>query len=291
MLVNFEPRHYNGKEQVWIGRYRSLHNLPHWHLESELIYVEKGNVIVSDDRKIYHLSAGDSIFLAGGDIHYIQSEPDSVLSLSLFNSALIKDLLDNYRPAEAKLCGKYPIPDTFRALSMELKNQDLFYESKLCELITGLMIDIFRGEPLIPYTPAARRSSIQAYKNLLDKIHIEYEYITFSDAAAFMGLSEPYFSKFFRKISGMTFSRYLNIVKLEHAIELLKHNPTHMSITEIAAKCGFDTIRHFNRVFKDICGMSPRQLPPDYILDVSPIRNIQDAFEFDPTLQNSELLP
>ena len=34
MLANFEKRAYNGTERVWTGRYRNLHNLPHWHLEN-----------------------------------------------------------------------------------------------------------------------------------------------------------------------------------------------------------------------------------------------------------------
>jgi xylan 1,4-beta-xylosidase len=103
-----------------------------------------------------------------------------------------------------------------------------------------------------------------------------------------MGLSEPYFSKFFRKISGMTFSQYLNIVKMEHAIEMLQDNPSRLSVTEVSTQCGFNTIRHFNRIFKDITGISPRQLTSDYVLDIRPIRTMQDAFN--PTLQNSELL-
>mgnify|MGYP004705387723 CR=1 FL=1 len=40
MLANFEKRAYNGTERVWTGRYRNLHNLPHWHLENELICVK-----------------------------------------------------------------------------------------------------------------------------------------------------------------------------------------------------------------------------------------------------------
>ena len=47
MLANFEKRAYNGTERVWTGRYRNLHNLPHWHLENELICVEQGQVTVS----------------------------------------------------------------------------------------------------------------------------------------------------------------------------------------------------------------------------------------------------
>ena len=103
-----------------------------------------------------------------------------------------------------------------------------------------------------------------------------------------MGLSEPYFSRFFRKISGMTFSKYLNTVRLEHAIRMLQEHPRRLSVTEIASRCGFETIRHFNRVFRDITGMSPRELPANYVPDFKPIRRIEDAFN--PTLQSSELL-
>lgn len=86
----------------------------------------------------------------------------------------------------------------------------------------------------------------------------------------------------------MTFSQYLNTVRLEKAIDLLNQNQEHLSMTEIASRCGFDTIRHFNRIFKDITGMSPRELPPDYVLEIQPIRTIEAAF--DPTLKSSELL-
>ena len=52
MLANFEKRKYNGKERVWSGRYRYLRNLPHWHLECELIYVEQGEITVSHNNII-----------------------------------------------------------------------------------------------------------------------------------------------------------------------------------------------------------------------------------------------
>lgn len=288
MLANFEKRNYNGKERVWAGRYRNLQNLPHWHLESELLYVESGEITVSDNHEKYMLSQGDAIFVQGGDIHYIKSEPDSIVAITLFDSALISGILKDHRLACAKLEHQYSIQDAFEEIQTELNSRSLFYELKLRSLITSLMVEIFRSEDLAAQTQPEKHSSIDNYKNLLSEIESKYDYITFSDAADFMKLSEPYFSKFFRKVSGMTFSQYLNTVRLEHAIELLKNNTEHMPITEIAAKCGFDTIRHFNRVFKDITGMSPRQMPSDYVLDIRPIRAISDAF--DPTLQNSELL-
>lgn len=288
MLANFEKRNYEGKERVWTGRYRNLHNLPHWHLESELIYIEQGTITVSNNHQKYRLVSGDAVFLGSGEVHYIKSEEDSVVEMALFDSAIIQDLLGRYQLRQAKLAHPYDISECLEGIRRELEERRPFFELQCCESIASLMIRIFRGEVLTEKTGAGEGSSISHYKRLLDEIENKYSYITFSDAAAFMGLSEPYFSKFFRKISGMTFSQYLNSVKLKHAVELLQDQKSDLSITEISARCGFDTIRHFNRVFKNMTGMSPRQLPLNYVLDDRPIRTIQDAFN--PTLQNSELL-
>lgn len=288
MFANFEKRSYEGKEGVWVGRYRNLHNLPHWHLESELIYIEHGKTLISHNHQEYSLDSGDAIFLSSQDIHYIKSEEGSIVEMALFDSAIIHDLLSRYRLKCAKLKSGYPIGECFDGMRRELEKRPPFFELQCRESIAALMIQIFRGEELVEKTVGEEGTAISNYKNLLDEIENKYSYITFSDAAAFMGISEPYFSKFFRKISGMTFSQYLNIVKVEHAIEILQDNKFQLSVTEVSAQCGFNTIRHFNRIFKDITGMSPRQLTADYALDIRPIRTVQDAFN--PTLQNSELL-
>ena len=273
---------------MWTGRYRNLHNLPHWHLENELICVEQGIVTVSHNHQEYTLTAGESIFLASGEIHYIKSDPDSITAITLFDVALTADLTSHYQLCCAKLSGSYPILDTFSKIQKERTLKKPFFEQQTCVLITELMIHIFREEAYTPLISRPEHSSIDNYKHLLDEIDANYSYITFSDAAAFMGLSEPYFSRFFRKISGMTFSKYLNTVRLEHAIHMLQEHPRRLSVTEIASRCGFETIRHFNRVFRDITGMSPRELPSNYVPDFKPIRRIEDAFN--PTLQSSELL-
>lgn len=288
MLANFEKRNYKGKEQVWAGRYRHLQNLPHWHLECELIYVETGTITVSHNHQNYQLTEGDAIFLDSGEIHYIKSEEHSIVAILMFHPALIHDLLSQYKLSTAQLKHRYPILSFHHQIQTELAEQKPFYELQIRQSVIALMIQIFRGETCTPRQIDNEHSSIANYKHLLEEIDKKYSYITFSDAAAYMGFSEPYFSKFFRKISGMTFSQYLNTVRLEKAIDLLNQNQEHLSMTEIASRCGFDTIRHFNRIFKDITGMSPRELPPDYVLEIQPIRTIEAAF--DPTLKSSELL-
>ena len=52
--------------------------------------------------------------------------------------------------------------------------------------------------------------------------------------------------------------------------------------------CGFNTIRNFNRVFKELTGYTPRTLPKDYRF----IRSLKEYKDngFDPTLHGSEIL-
>ena len=62
---------------------------------------------------------------------------------------------------------------------------------------------------------------------------------------------------------GINFVTYLNLVRVEHAAFELRH--TEKKFTDIALSCGFNNVRTFNRVFKEITGCTPSEflLLPD----------------------------
>lgn len=75
----------------------------------------------------------------------------------------------------------------------------------------------------------------------------------------------------------MTFSQYLNRVKVEEAVRLLRENKG-LPVTEIAFRCGFNTIRNFNRIFKEVTGCTPRSLPKTYVPDEKFIYSVSGDF-------------
>lgn len=289
MLANFEQREHGRTLKVWAGKYRNLQNLPHWHLEYELISVENGSADISCNNQFYELSKGSVFFVEAGSLHSVKGSEDSILSTVLADAALLPPILLKRRltiplfPAERY--GFFARTEEIRA---ELKHQALGYEWKAASLLTSFFIDLFRTEATVPKTETPETATIAAYKHLLQEIDKNYSYITFSEAASIAGLSEAYFSRYFRKLSGMTFSHYLNTVRVEKAISMLRDVTHPLPVTDIASQCGFDTIRHFNRVFKEITGSSPKRLPDDFVLEARPIPAQETTFN--PTLTSSELL-
>ena len=98
---------------------------------------------------------------------------------------------------------------------------------------------------------------------------------------------EAYSSRFFHKIAGVPFSRYLNYIRISKAVNILHANEP-MPVTDIASLCGFSTIRNFNRVFKDITGYTPTNIPRDYVIDEAFLS--RKSLEGNPTLTECEII-
>ncbi|WP_238917181.1 helix-turn-helix domain-containing protein [Clostridium sp. YIM B02555] len=100
------------------------------------------------------------------------------------------------------------------------------------------------------------------YVERIDKIkeYINGNYrkpITLNDFADKELLSIPYLSKFIKKYLEMTFTEYLNSVRLNYALEELIN--TDKPITRIALENGFSTTFLFNKYFKDVYKITPNE--------------------------------
>ncbi|MBK7937951.1 MAG: helix-turn-helix domain-containing protein [Lewinellaceae bacterium] len=74
--------------------------------------------------------------------------------------------------------------------------------------------------------------------------------------ADYMSMTKTYFCKWFKKNTGLTFTDYLNKLRIEQASQSLIFSDK--NIAEIAYEAGFQNISHFNRVFKEEKGVPPR---------------------------------
>lgn len=284
MIAKYEQSSLSGDSRATLKYYRDLQNLPHWHMESELIFAEKGSAEVMAENAVFTIPENGCAFIRSGAVHYIKAAADSIIAVMKIDSELIYSAVGPQTPVRPLLENEHPeVKEILGRIRQEMSEGKKFSDVICASLAVILTAEIFRGETLAAL-PSASEST--AYKELLRLISERFADITFEEAAEFMCFSKPYFSKYFRRMSGMTFSEYVNVVRIGEAVKLLSR--TGISVGEAAFAAGFGTIRSFNRTFKRLTGFTPRNMPENYIFTAGSPENTADGF--DPTLPGSKVL-
>ncbi len=135
------------------------------------------------------------------------------------------------------------------------KESELILKGMLCHL----MITIMRFHK--PSTPADIELS-KADTSILKAIkYMENNFLnspTLVETANYVNFSPAHFSRLFKKVIGVTYSEYLNYIRIEIGRNLLL--TTDLSIGEIAQLSGFDNSNYFCNVMKKLLGNNPRNI-------------------------------
>ena len=127
------------------------------------------------------------------------------------------------------------------------------YES-LVHLLTifAQHLSLISNQLMVRHDNAEPPAITKAKKFIQDN---QAEEISLADVASAVNTSTFYFCKMFKKATGLNFTEYLARVRVEKAKNLLL-NPN-LRISEVAFAAGFQSLSHFNRVFRRIAGESP----------------------------------
>lgn len=87
--------------------------------------------------------------------------------------------------------------------------------------------------------------------------HHYHEELSVKMVSNYVNLSYSYFSRLFKKETGMSFVEYVIFVRIQRAVWLLRHSSK--SIEEISFEIGFNTPNYFSAIFKKKIGLSPSE--------------------------------
>jgi len=179
---------------------------------------------------------GHIFFLTGGDFSYIRARICELLVLSA--RAAIDGGADETRVLA--LCQTY----------IE-EMQDIYNVDKLCFWLTGVLkqlIDCMFGEDSACHRNVMPRA--------LSYINMHYgSRITLDEVAREVHLSPSYFSRLFKSETGMSFSDYVQKIRIEQAKHQLRQKDC--SMADIAGRTGFFDQSHFIKIFKHTTGLTP----------------------------------
>jgi len=249
----------------------------HSHPFLELVYVLRGEARHTLDDSETTIRPGDFFFLDYGSYHSYQEIGDepfeiinclflpSLIDKSLINCRSFPDLLNNYLiKLRCETMKKSPAHCIFHdddgtTLDCLSKMMEEFEQKKVgyLEIIRSVLIElIIRAMRRISEDAVEQHSAI--VQTVLDKIQTDYaQHFTLSDFATQSKWSLPYLSKKFKEETGLSFSEYLQKVRIEQACRLLSH--TDKKITEIAELTGYSDVNFFCEVFRRNLLMAPSE--------------------------------
>ena len=285
MKALFESNAFFSAENISAIKYKHLHNLPHWHIEYELVFVLEGSAELMVNDNLSEMHKGNCAFINSEDVHYIKATPESVIGVIKADAVYVKKIIGNRQLSSHVITCIPDILNVFESAYVEIRNKKELYNIASELIVARFFIDLFRKETDLPQHKNNKQIT-HKYKDLLEMLANNYAYISFENAASYVNLNKSYFSKYFHRLTGMTFTQYLNTLKVSNAIE--KIHKGNMNMTEISISCGFGTIRNFNRVFKSLTGYSPKKLPNNYFF----IYNLKESSKeiFNPTLNCTEII-
>ena len=232
-------------------------NAIHWHDYVEIEIIVDGSAVHNLNGRMSLLSAGSVYMVRPMDFHSImQPKGLHILNVSFSDNLLSAELraFDSTKPALFRTSGQNTaIVETLARLCIMENARSHPNTALLQSLVRSLLIKL--EDVRVKEEEDAPRSPIQeAVLYLHDHFR---ENPSLQTMAGMTHYHSTYFSRSFREKIGISYSEYLNNLKVNHAkLQLIS---TDKQINLIAAESGFGALSNFQRVFSDTVGMSPRE--------------------------------
>lgn len=257
--------------QISMAALESPHIPMHWHDTMEILFCLNGSVTICIDQETLTLSRNQLIVFDSKIVHSIHSNSKLYMFLCIHVN---KKQLSSYVP-DLELysirCRPVPLDDSnssqyihlcqlahdLTRINIEEKNTSAMRSDGTVLLMLADLIQYFSVHTL-PENTRRQKQSNDVLREIIAYVNSHYkDSLTLDDMARQTGFSREYFCRFFKQHMGITFLRYVNEVRVSHAGRLL--SDTDLSISEVMQESGFTNQTLFNRLFKEIYGMTPRQ--------------------------------
>jgi len=247
----------------------------HYHEEVQFSYILEGEMIMTCMGNEFILRAGDGIFINTNCAH--MSRPTTPESARFLSLNIKPSLLTLYHGSVVEQ--KYFLPYVNSpkmqviAFSSEVPEERLFLDQMLLlfQVIRqegfgyemdafSLLLRLWKMLLIISETHNAKPVKMEREEahSMLIYIHEHFaEPITIEDLAAHVHLSKGECSRLFQSSYGTSIVTHIINYRISQSIPLL--TGTHMTMAEIAGRCGFSSPSYYTKVFREKVGMPPLQ--------------------------------
>lgn len=251
----------------------------HWHDFYEFEYVYKGHAVQIINGKAYDAVPGTAALLSPVDFHCYQNvspdDPLVIYNIKFSDLILPAEVRTRLCTLQQPLYGlSQQVKPIFDRLHDEYNSDEYGRDQYIMAGIIQLCVLLLRnGNEVGAASDAGESKAHSLIQEAVLYIRNHYRSsITVEEVAKVVHLTPNYFSEYFKKQTGVKFSSYVQKLRLEFAISLLKMSD--LSVKQVADKSGFNSAAYFSNAFKDTFGVSPEQFRKNNLRTVSPVQPI-----------------
>lgn len=258
--------------RLWYNVQNESYDLHH-HPAMEIIYCIENRYRVDVGDRVFHLNAGDILFIPPHTLHKLEPLGDGIRYICLVDLEPVR-VFQDYQVISSIFVGGFlfnaeTMPGVYDKVIATFKEMaDIYFSNhmlwegsvyiKIIEIFTLIGREYFRNQ--VHATGSSEHASRDDYEtlgSLLAYIDTHYaEDISLDEAADMSGFSKYYFTRLFKQITDFTFADYVARKRISAAQKMLS---TDLPITDIAFQTGFNNLTTFNRSFKKYTGCSPSE--------------------------------
>ncbi len=251
----------------------------HWHEELEFNYAYKGNIKIQTTYRTYTVHQGEAFFVNTNVLNTKSRAEDSPEAMehahifhpilltghfkSIFETRYLNPILQNQSLELLIIRGDTPAEEHFIRSLLQLsrlsRQEDAAFQIR--NLLSDAWMDlmtIVESRKHDGEIDSSRQYLQDRARNMLSYLHSHSsEKITLEDLADELGLSTKECARSFKAVFHKTPQEYLTEYRVEQSRRLL--SDTEHSITEIAYETGFGSSAYFGKVFRQYCGVTPRE--------------------------------
>jgi AraC-like DNA-binding protein/mannose-6-phosphate isomerase-like protein (cupin superfamily) len=256
-----------------------LLTMPHTHNYAEFGYVAEGKCHVHVENQEYIFNKGEIFLIDRNTTHNenLYMRNSVILFISVANTFFDKTMHhDVYDSETEKFIKKYVVGRGYRFIRLIPKGNncqvpDLFGKilSELWQphpgtkhLIIGYVEWILNMLPveyeIVVQQNDSRTAGDFLFKEIRQYIENNYRYVTLTDIVKQYGHNMNYFNRLIKTKTGMTFSAFVQNLKLEKAEVLLR--TTDFPVEEIARIIGYENLSYFYKIFRKKFDITPHNL-------------------------------
>ncbi|MGM9679981.1 MAG: helix-turn-helix domain-containing protein, partial [Eubacteriales bacterium] len=241
----YEQSRSGTQHYLYVSRSKDLTFGDHMHSSFEFILVTDGILHASLLGKPYTLRAGQALLILPNRVHHFSSPEGSENLTVIFSPDYVSEFYAAVRSCDFRN-PVFEYSDTDRILTLDPEN--IFH---CMGILYGICAAAY--DACMPEVSEKRDDLLMSRVADYIRDHFQSD-MSLCGMAKDLGYNTCYLSDFINKNFGTHFRTLLNSYRIDYAMTLLR--TTDLPITGIADRCGFSTIRSFNRAFCKINGIS-----------------------------------